>query len=172
MSAINLTKNVENFLFGFMALYFGTFVGVVGWNMFPPQFVRLVRGNILVRQLALFVFILIGIEFLSPAASLGGSAVNQKMTAAVFLYLTVLLFPKQTLYFTLIELTLFYVIFFIFYYEEKDIEDGKDELMKILVAVFLGFILIGSIQYYYKQRMDRPEDFSHVKFLFGSPQRM
>ena len=172
MSGIDLTKNVENFLFGFMALYFGTFIGVVGWNMFPPQFTRLVRTNLLFRQLSLFVFILISIEFLSPDPSSGGSSVNQKMTAAAFLYLTILLFPKQTLYFSLIEMALFYVIFFVFYYENKDIEDGNDELMKILVGVFLGFILIGATQYYYKQRMDRPEDFSHTKFFFGSPEGM
>lgn len=167
VSSRTLTNNSENFIAGLSAIYFSQILSSIGWKLFPPQMMKYVSNNYFVKQIFLIVFILISVEFLSedPLAPF-----SNKLTATLFLYLTVLIFPKQNLYFSMVESFLFFASFSLYYYDDRDVESGRDDILKILVLIFLIVLVMGFVFYYLKQKRDKGEKFSYTEFLFGSPE--
>lgn len=171
MVSISLDRNSENFVAGLSAIYFVKLLDDIGWNFFPPQLIKFIKQEMVVRQIFLFLLVIIAIEFLESDTEDADSEPPNKIVGSVFLYFCVLLIPKQTLGFALVEFMLF-VVAFVYYYMVSNYEDDNYYSdLRVTVSVFISVVFIGSVFYYFKQRKDKGEKFSYLKFLFGNPEK-
>lgn len=170
MVNISFERNTENFVSGLSAIYFVKLLDDIGWNFFPPQLIKFIKQEIVVRQIFLFLLVLIAIEILESETEDTESEIPNKIIGAIFLYFTVLMIPKQTIVFALVEFGLFIVAFIYYYNIQNNDNEGYYDNLRTVVLIFVSVVFVGSVFYYFKQRRDRGKDFSYLKFLFGSPE--
>ena len=166
-----IEQNILNFIGGVSAMYFANTLSNLKWSFLPPQLIKYIKKDLLVRQVFLFFLVFVSIQL-----SKGGSdiPIQDKAISSVFLYIFVLIFPKQTLDFSLVELFLFLILYGIYYtlknYTPSD--DQQNDLSVVLYVVggiLVLLILIGNIFYYLKQKRDKGKDFTYFLFFFGDP---
>ena len=166
-------KNVLNFIGGVSAMYFANTLSNLKWSFLPPQLIKFLRKDLITRQIFLFFLVFISIQLTK-----GGSDIplEDKAISSFFLYIFVLIFPKQTLSFALIELFLFVILYGIYYtinnYDITLPDDTKESLNIAMYAVggiLILLILTGNVFYYFKQKKDKNKDFDYLQFFFGDP---
>ena len=167
-----IEQNVLNFIGGVSAMYFANALSNLKWSFLPPQLTRFLKKDLIIRQVFLFFLVFVSIQLTK-----GGSEIPviDKAISSVFLYIFLLIFPKQTLEFALAESFLFLILYGIYYTLKNydDISGENEDKLKITMYSFGCFlvllILIGNILYYFKQKRDRGEEFNYIEFFFGDP---
>ena len=170
MVSISLDKNSENFVAGLSAIYFVKLLDEIGWDFFPPQMIKFIKQELVVRQIFLFLLVLISIEFLETDVEETESGFSDKIIGAVLLYFTVLMIPKQTIQFALVEFGLFIAAFIYYYNIQNNDDKGYYDNLRIVLLIFISVVFVGNLFYYFKQRKDKGDKFTYLKFFFGSPE--
>lgn len=173
MSSQFLNNNINNFISGLSVLFFSFLVFGVEWTYLPPQLTKFLNKNDIYRQLFIFVVILIAIQFIDNDSP---DNIENKIFGAVILYIFSLLFTKQTLIYSLIEIFVFVILYFLFYYLNTYEPTGQARenvfiSMYVFTSLLISLTVVGSREYYYKQLRDKGSRFSIVKFLFGNPEK-
>lgn len=118
-----------------------------------PQFIRATKDNDMIRNFCIFLGILILVELSDIEAN--------TVFVSMMLYSMMLLFSKQTLWFSLIQILLLVFIFSKYNRNENLSHISYYILFFYLVSVY------GCYRYYQKQLRDKGERFSIEKFIFG-----
>lgn len=173
MSSQFLNNNINNFISGLSVLFFSFLVFGVEWTYLPPQLTKYLNNNDIPRQIFIFIVILISIQFIDNDSS---QKIEDKILGATLLYLFSLLFTKQTLLYSLFEIMIFISLYFLFYYLTTYKPTGQEKenihiAMYVMTGLLLATVILGSQQYYLKQRKDKGNRFSNLKFLFGNPEK-
>ena len=165
-------ENVLNFIGGVSALYFANTLKNLKWSFLPSQLVKFLKKDLIVRQIFLFFLVFVSIQLTKGGNDI---QIKDKAISSIFLYIFMLIFPKQTLGFSLIEVFLFLIIYGIYYtIRNYDLESENKRILTILMysigGVMILLILIGNILYYLKQKKDKGIDFDYLKFFFADPE--
>ena len=166
-----IEKNVLNFIGGISTLYFAALLSNLHWPFLPPQLLKFLKKDLLIRQVFLLFLVFISIQLTKGD---GDILIQDKAISSLFLYIFILIFPKQTLEFSLVEMFLLLALYGIYYtLKTYTLEDKKENDLYLSLysigGVFCLLIVIGNIVYYNKQREDKGERFSYIKFFFGDP---
>lgn len=163
--------NVLNFIGGVSVLYYTNILKDLKWPLLPPQLSRFLKSDLIIRQVFLLLLVFIAIQLTKGDKTI---SIEDKVISSLFLYLFILLYPKQTLEFSLAEFIIFCIIYAIYYcIKNYSFNDEEKDTLFILMYVFSGLlglmILTGNIFYYFKQEKDKGEKFSYLKFFFEVP---
>ena len=118
-----------------------------------PQFIRATKNNDMIRNFCIFLGIMVLVEL--------SDTEQNTVFVSMMLYSMILLFSKQTLWFSLIQ-----VILLVFIFSKYN----RNENLSNIPYYILFFYLVsayGFYKYYQKQLHDKGERFSIEKFVFG-----
>lgn len=175
-----LRKDMLNFISGLSLLFILSIFENIKHGFLASQLSDFIGKNDLFRNLLFFILIFFTLEVSGITVSNNG--IENKIILSIILYLFVLLFSKQTLYFSLFELGIFFTMYGIYYYltndERENIEhvdvSGNDDYYNALYGL-MGILIFSSLAgfmfYYLKQREDKGENFTILKFLFKSREK-
>ena len=172
-----LRKDVLNFISGLSLLFILSIFENIKHVFLAAQLSDFISRNDIFRNLLFLILIFFTLKV--SGITISNNGIENKIILSIILYLFVLLFSKQTLYFSLFQLTIFFVIYGIYYYltndegeniEHVDVSRRDDYYNALygLMAILIFSTLTGFIFYYLKQRKDKGEKFTILKFLFKS----
>ena len=138
---------------------------------------ELLNGNVYVQYLLLFIIIYFTIDFTTDDGVIVSPIENVKITCLVWVLFV--MFAKMNLYFTIFTFSLFIVTYYIqnqiVYY--RKLNDKNEYIEKInsfisvekkLIIFIIFTIVLGFIIYFIKEYKDKKNEWSFVKFIFGT----
>ena len=175
-----LRKDMLNFISGLAFLFIISIFENIRHVFLAPQLSDFTTSNDLFRNILFIILIFITLEVSGLIVS--NNRIENKIVLTLVLYLFVLLFSKQNLYFSLFELVIFFSMYCVYYYL---INDGDDEIDKVnvtgndkyyialyvLTGVLLFSSIIGFMFYYLKQKQEKGNKFTLFKFLFRAREK-
>ena len=172
-----LRKDMLNFISGLSLLFILSIFENIKHGFLAAQLSDFIGENDLFRNLLFLILIFFTLEV--SGVTISNNKIENKIILSIILYLFVLLFSKQTIYFSLFQLLIFFTMYGIYYYltndEEENIEhvdvNGNDSYynaLYVLTGLLIFSTLLGFMFYYLKQKEDKGMKFTILKFLFKS----
>lgn len=167
-------QDLLNIISGLSFLFIINILTDVKEDFTPNQFGIFIRENDIVRNLVYIIVIFITIQLSS--FSVTENPFVDRVSATFIIYLFILLFSKQTLYFSIAEFVLFLTLYFLYFYMveiDTDVDplDSKYDDIYLTIYIIIGILFlvtfIGFYFYYNKQLEDKKTRFSIFKFIFG-----
>ena len=172
-----LRKDILNFISGLSLLFILSIFENIKHGFLAAQLSDFIVNNDIFRNFLFLVLIFFTLEVSGIVVS--NNKIENKIILAIILYLFVLLFSKQTLYFSLFQLSIFFSMYGIYYYLTNDGDENVDIVdvnnndsyyygLYALTGILIFSSMIGFMFYYMKQKEDKGKDFTLLKFLFRS----
>jgi hypothetical protein len=146
-------------------------------NILSCRVQELLNGNVYVQYILLFIIIYFTIDFTTDDGVIVSPIENVKITCLVWVLFV--MFAKMNLYFTIFTFSLFIITYYIqnqiVYY--RKLNDKNEYIEKInsfisvekkLIIFIIFTIILGFIIYFIKQYKDKKNEWSFVKFIFGT----
>ncbi len=164
MSVLVLTSEIKAVFLLIIALS-SNFLG----NTLNCGLQRLLTENGIIRNLFIFFIIFFTIDFTSKSDLDPVDVIKKSFLIYIFyIILNKQSFESFALLFILMVVV--YIIYLKIGYEEKRNRDTKlfNQSLNILLYCIGGIAIIGFGLYYNKQMTEHPNDFDHIKFIFGT----
>jgi hypothetical protein len=167
-------EDILNIISGLSFLFVINILTDVKEDFTPNQFTLFVRDNDIVRNFTYIIIIFITIQFFNFKIS--ESSVMSRVYSTFIIYFFIILFSKQTLYFSILEFLIFLGLYGIYYYiseieSNNDFNDDKFDDFFLSIYILLGSLFlisfVGAYIYYKKQIKDKKGRFSYYKFFLG-----
>ena len=151
-------------------------------STFSKQALKLIRTNYIAKHIIIIALLYFASDFTDEVDSHPVDTLKQTMV----IWLFYIIMSKQTLYFTVANLSLLAILYVLYnykdYYEEdmkegsqdkegKDYKELLEENNKYITIVTYSLVftcVVGFIYYYIKQRKERKHNFNHPNFILGS----
>jgi len=170
-----LRKDILNFISGLSLLFILSIFENIKHGFLAAQLSDFISKNDLFRNLLFLILIFFTLEV--SGVTISNNKIENKVVLSIILYIFVLLFSKQTIYFSLFQLLIFFTMYGIYYYLTNDDEENVEHVdvkgndtyyntLYVLTGLLLFSTLVGFMFYYLKQREDKGENFTILKFLF------
>ncbi len=146
---------------------------------FSKQTLHLLNTNYIAKHVIIFALLYFANDFTDNTNTHPLDTFKQ----TIVLWLLYIVISKQTLYFTIVNLSLLTILYMLYNYKdhyEINMKEGSqdEDYTKLLkennkYITFTTYSLIvscviGFIYYYLKQKKERKQRFDHNKFIFGS----